>query len=268
MRLRIWLILIVLFTILLSIKAFGNEENDLARTEGLLIYGNWEAYVYAFQDDKIHLQIPVYDFSNELTGYAISLDNFSIGEVENIYFELRNDFNDYRHYILHLTLIPKEPGQYSLSNLTITIQTDKNNYTESLGHWIFEIDTKPEETPLQITGGSLFTQFGAHYDTFEHRSTIKNTSTEKISLNEIQINHKRIKVAEISYTTILNPATETDIKTEIDITATSGNVYVQPKLVYTHNNQTMTLPLNHTIHSSVVSYEELLLLAKQKGLIQ
>lgn len=64
----------------------------------------------------------------------------------------------------------------------------------------------------------------------------------------------------------LNPNEELKIFTDIDVSKSSGNVFVQPKLIYSLEDKEYALPLNQTIFASLVPTEELIQLVKEKGL--
>ena len=154
-----------------------------------------------------------------------------------------------------------------MDNLKIVISSDGSSYEGNLGEWIFEIDKPHDEKHLRVIGGSLFSQWLRDPIRFQHRSELLNSTNQKINLKRIIINHDKIK---ISTTTVkdfnLNPNVELKIFTDIDVSKSSGNVLVQPKLIYSLDDKEYALPLNQTIFASLVPTEELIQLVKEKGL--
>lgn len=239
-----------------------------SNVSGVLIYSDFDAYIYSYLNDSVKIQIPVYELNNSLrNSYSIEIRNFDIGMVTDIELALKNQFKHSNQYILTFLLFPTRVGTYKLDNLKIVISSDGSSYEGNLGERIFEIDEPYDEKHLRVIGGSLFSQWLRDPIGFQHRSELLNTANQKINLKRIIINHDKIK---ISTTTVkdlnLNPNVELKIFTDIDVSKSSGNVLVQPKLIYSLDDKEYALPLNQTIFASLVPTEELIQLVKEKRL--
>lgn len=232
-----------------------------------MIYGKWESYLYANTDESLLIQIPIYDFSNELKGYSVTVENFDIGEVTDIKMVPQNKFDDFEQYTLEFSLIPKKVGIHKINDLTIVIDTGKNKYKEVIGKWTFEVDELDPSEHLTITGGSLFEPWTEDYSSdYEYRSDIANVSKNEITLKHLSVKNDNIKV-ESSNNLSIKPNTEKTLTAKINISDTTGNVYLRPKLTYLMNGKTLSHPTNLTMYASTVPMDELQNLLREKKML-
>ena len=81
-------ILIFLYSDSVEKKPVSQKEElvstlDYSKVKGILIYSNWTGDISSYSQEEIRIQIPVYDFNNELGSYAVRVENFNIGEVKD-----------------------------------------------------------------------------------------------------------------------------------------------------------------------------------------
>lgn len=62
-----------------------------SNVSGVLIYSDFDAYIYSYLNDSVKIQIPVYELNNSLrNSYSIEIRNFDIGMVTDIELALKN----------------------------------------------------------------------------------------------------------------------------------------------------------------------------------
>ncbi|WP_107727495.1 hypothetical protein [Desmospora activa] len=258
--------LMIILNLLLLIGC-DKENQNLSEVKGLLIYGNWESYLYANTDESLLIQIPIYDFSKELEGYSVNVENFDIGEVTDIKMVPQNKFDDFEQYTLEFSLIPKKVGIHKINDLTIVIDTGKNKYEEVIGKWTFEVDKPDPNDYLTITGGSLYEPWTGDYSSdYEYRSDIANISEREITLKHLSVKNDNIKV-ESAKNLSIKPDAEGTLTAKINISDTTGNVYLRPKLTYSMNGKTLSYPANLTMYASTVPMDELRNLLHEKKML-
>lgn len=241
---------------------------DFSKVEGLLIYSDWEGYIFANKDDKIYMQIPVFDFNNLIEkGFSINIENFSIGEVEDLNVDLKNSYKEFKQYIVEFTFIPKEIGLFDLNNIKLNITIDDHPYEEILGKWIFEIQEKPINSNVRIRGGSLLTHWTEVANFFEFRTELENTSIENVYLDKIEIDNENIKLESDILDDVLTQNETRKFYKNINVSKANSNYLIKPKLIYKVNNLEYKMPLNQTLYVSTVSAPELIDLIIDRNMI-
>ena len=261
----------IAISILTSFTIIGcmhkTKSYNLSEVTGILIFGGWESYIYAYTNEKIFIQIPIYDFSNELEDYSVAINNFNIGEVEFMKMAPQNKFPDFEQYTLQFFLIPKKTGIHTLDDLTIVIQAGGKNYEENLGRWIFEVNEAKPDDNLDITGGSLFNPWTDDYGIdFEFTSVIKNISNSEIILQNLSVYNDKIQFETDNLFSII-PDMERTLTAKVNIGNTSGNVYLRPKLTYLVNGNALSRTTNLTLYASTVPIGILIDLLKEEKML-
>ncbi|WP_273123407.1 hypothetical protein [Bacillus weihaiensis] len=242
---------------------------DYSKIKGILIYSNWTGDISAYSQEEIRIQIPVYDFNNELGSYSVNVENFNIGEVKDYKLTLQNDFPEFKQYTLDFVLIPTKEGIHNIKDLKVIIKTNKREYKETIGNWVFNI-SKPliNSDPLRIEGGSIFTDWKDETDTLEYRSQIRNNSSEIISLVSIENNIKEISFSKKSINTNIQPDKKLTVESNVNISKTLENVYLKPRLLYSINNKDHSIPLNLTLFASPIPTSELNKLLIERNMLE
>ncbi|MBT9177466.1 MAG: hypothetical protein DDT20_01799 [Firmicutes bacterium] len=243
-------------------------DYDLADVTGILIYGKFESYIYAHPDEQISIQIPVYDFSNELTGYSVNVTGFDIGQVKIQEMIPQNKFPYFEQHSLRFLLIPQREGVHIIDNLAVVITSARGTYTGSLGRWVFEVEEKTTEESLELRGGSLFLPYTGprRLDDFQYRSVFRNTSQQKAVLQDLSVHNDRIKLrAKDQFT--LEPSADGTLEAYLDISQTVGNAYVRPKLTYVINGDIRARTTSLVLVASTVPKEELVSILREKNML-
>ncbi|SFS36203.1 hypothetical protein [Marininema halotolerans] len=277
-------ILNVVIILLLSFTSTGCAEKwtksekdtyDFSKVKGLLIYTNWEGYFASFPGDEIHIQIPVYDFSNELEVSSIKVENFNLGK-SHASLEPSDHFDDFEYHILNVTLIPEKVGLHKLTNLSISIKTKNKVYHTKIGHWILDVQNKSlQNKALSVETGTAGTLIKLdHRDPGQlahltHEYDLLNKGSSPIYLKKVVIDDKHFRFNKPDISQKILPNKKITLKKDINMTTISQkNVQVQPKLYYDYHGKTYVLPLVTSIISTPIPFNELKDILKKKNMLQ
>ena len=237
---------------------------------GVLICSDWTGYQYAQIGETVNIQIPIYDFDDVLLeGGKIKLDGFDAGSVEAIEFREEKSYPAYgvRYLLAVVSLVPEREGRFELNNMVLSVETLDGTLQESLGDWVFEIDSRLPENPLRIKGGSTVSQWARNPKTFGYRTRLFNAGNSDAFIERIDINHGKIDLEPSEIGLVLADGQE-EVLEEVIKVDTGGNVLVRPKLSFSIDGKFQAMPLNRTIYASIMPWEEVLHRAKEKGIIQ
>jgi hypothetical protein len=242
---------------------------SLADVTGVLIYGKFESYIYAHPDEQISIQIPVYDFSNELAMYSVNVTGFDIGQVKVLEMIPQNKFPYFEQYSLHFVLIPQTEGIHMVDDLTVVITSARGTYAGSLGRWVFEVEAKKTEGSLELRGGSLFRSYTGdrRLRDFSYSSVLRNISQQEVVLNDMFVHNDRISLR-VKDLIALAPSTDGTVEAALNISQTVGNVYVRPKLTYVVDGDVRARPAGLVLVASTVPKDELVSILREKNMIE
>jgi hypothetical protein len=254
----------------------SKHDPDLSKVKGIYIYSGLYGDISAYQGEKVLIQVPVYDFSNELgfsnggTNFNINITNFNIGTVKDVSLNKMNAFPDFDQYLLTFFLVPQKVGLHEVKDLTVSIRTKSNKlYTEKLGYAIFDVEPK-QNIPFEIKEASGMSQGIDLSGPLDFQCTILNKSSNKIDLVSLEYHSPKVtsgKNGKIPLNGSLLPGKTISIEKDIKVSDLHGTFFFKPKLVYHMNGQTYAYPLNLTMLASTVPLDELKQRLKEKGML-
>lgn len=262
----------MIFSVLcVGCNTFGSDQSvsDLSEVKGIYIYSDWSGDLSASVDEPIHIQLPVYDFSNELETARINVSGFDFGKIENTSLVKTQVFPDFDQYLLSFDLVPQKVGKFEVKNLNLWLETkSKKQYKEKFGDSILDVRSK-QNMPFKIKTASGMTATPDMNVPLHYSSNLMNTSASNIELVSLEYNSKAIlsENGPIQLNRVLQPGKSYTIDKNFNIRNPHGNFYFKPRLVCRLNGHTVTYPLNLTVLAYTMPLKELEKRLKQKGML-
>lgn len=274
------ILLSIISIIFISIAfTYGNKSNDskdkLNLTyDGIYIHNKWMNNISILKNESAFIQIPVYDFNNEidLETTQITVNNFNIGEIEYIRLENQEQYDNFTSYMLHFYMKFDKPGNYQINDIELEIHTDENTYFENIGDYNITVyDTADDnKNDLEIIGGSGFIDIlnpmssDNNVNCYPATYTLKNNTNTPIQIDNININKSSyIYIDNLNKVTI-NPNEEKVIEFNIKLTDSIYSTMIQPTVTYTINNNNKFIIGSQILVADSISLERLSELIKNQ----
>lgn len=242
------IISIIFVTIIFTYSNKNNplkDKLDLAYN-GIYIHNKWINNISVLKNESVFIQIPIYDFNNEidLETTDITINNFNIGEIEYISLENQEQYDNFTSYMLHFYMKFNKPGNYQINNIELEIDTNENIYSKNIGNYSINVYDKVSDNKndLEIIGGSGFidilnpisTDNNINY--YPATYTLKNNTSTPIQIDSININKSSYIYIDELNNMVINPNEEKVIEFNIKLTDSIYNTVIQPTITYTINN--------------------------------
>ncbi|MBH0231369.1 hypothetical protein [Halobacillus yeomjeoni] len=197
--------------------------------------GEWYFNISAIKGEKTEIQVPLFDLSEEnvLAEADFHIDDFYIGEVEDV--TLRSNYStpDYGAYILKFDISSPDIGKHSIEGLKLTVQTPSREYEMIMG-----------DMDVEILDRSLEGELSSQEEVLTHRTYTKQSEyiyKQKITAPEEGVNLEQISVSnneKVSITESLQTEDDEEENIRLSANVDLGSykfVYLVPSLVYEKN---------------------------------
>lgn len=232
------LIIILLFGVNIIIKK--SKQNDKYNYNGVYIYSDWKNNISVSKGDNILVQIPIYDFNNEINidNVEINIDNLNIGKVEDIDISEGDKYEDFTSYMISFYMTFEDIGKYNLDDIIMNIYTDKNTYSKSIGEFNIDVyDNNYNTDYIEIIGGTGLVSKDESIDENNKNTYIMNYKLRNKSNNDIKIENIYLNKSEDMYIefkdVIIKPNEEKEIEFKYIINQFVKSSIIEPKIDYT-----------------------------------
>lgn len=242
---------------------FYSYQSPFTEVDGVYIYGDWYIDLAVIEKEKVRIAIPVFDFSNELEGANVSIRNITNGRVDNIRLDPVFGFPDYAEYELEFDYTSSEIGYHRMEDVQIYIQTSNNQYEANLGTMNIEVLSEASDNSV-IPIANIMTRTASQQSSYEYAHKLKvaeNVQLKEVTLpvnSELKLTNGVVKSVEQTSDGMMR------LKHALDI-GEKRNVIIRPKLTYTVNNTTFTIPVRQKVYSPTFRESDLEKMLREKG---
>lgn len=247
-----------------------NKEENITSRQNIFIYGDWDNNIIINKDKKVLVQIPVYDFNNEINKLHtnVSIDNFKIGSIDDIKFVNEEKHSSFNYYTLQFYMNFKEVGEFKLDNLIVNINTNNGSYSQNIGNYnIKVVDSLNTKNELEIVGGTALeplnrsknegmVDYSVYYD-------IKNNSDHEVVISNIKLNTSDdIKVKNKIEPVKIQPSETKKVSFVASLNHKIVNTLLIPEIQYKILDNRSSIYGDQILITDPVSYERLSELVK------
>ena len=244
--------------------------------DNIFIYSDFNNNISAFVNEDILIQMPVYDFGNNLSNedLTININNLKEGQVKDISLDNKQVFDSFTSYTLSFYISFDKIGSYFFDDATVSITKNRNNtsYTieKGIGKYNISIYDKDNNPDIEIVGGTALKETSITSDTIKNEYIIypveyriKNNSNRDIVINDIFIcDNNDIKI-EIEPVTI-EKYKEKVVKFNILMKGDILNSIIKPAIKYSNNANSKIFSATSIIIADPVPIDRLYELIKHE----
>ena len=232
------LMIILLFSINIIININKSKNNDELNYKGVYIYNDWKNNIVS-KGDNVLIQIPIYDFNNEIdiNNVVIDIDNLNIGKVEDIDISSGEKYDNFTSYMISFYMIFDEIGKYNLDDIIINISTEENTYSKSIGEFNISVyDKKHDNDDIEIIGGTGLVSTEESIGESNKNSYIMNYKLRNKSNNDIKIDNISLNKSEdmnIEFKDVIIKANEEkEIEFKYIVNKSVKSSIIEPNIYY------------------------------------
>lgn len=237
---KIIILLLILLFLFLGINIIiKSKNNDISNYKGVYIYSEWKNNISVPKGDNILIQIPIYDFNNEINvdSVEINIDNLNIGKVDDIDISYEDTYEDFSSYMISFYMTFDNVGKYNLDDITMNISTEENTYSKSIGEFNIEVyDNNHSADYLEIIGGTGLVNKDESIDENNKNSYTMNYKIRNNSNNDIKIDNIYLNKSEDMYIeftdAIIKPNEEKEVEFTYIINTSVKSSIIEPKIDY------------------------------------
>lgn len=233
------LMIILLFSINIIININKSKNNDELNYKGVYIYNDWKNNISVSKGDNVLIQIPIYDFNNEIdiNNVVIDIDNLNIGKVEDIDISSGEKYDNFTSYMISFYMIFDEIGKYNLDDIIINISTEENTYSKSIGEFNISVyDKKHDNDDIEIIGGTGLVSTEESIGESNKNSYIMNYKLRNKSNNDIKIDNISLNKSEdmnIEFKDVIIKANEEkEIEFKYIVNKSVKSSIIEPNIYY------------------------------------
>lgn len=233
------LMIILLFSINIIININKSKNNDELNYKGVYIYNDWKNNISVSKGDNVLIQIPIYDFNNEIdiNNVVIDIDNLNIGKVEDIDISSGEKYDNFTSYMISFYMIFDEIGKYNLDDIIINISTEENTYSKSIGEFNISVyDKKHDNDYIEIIGGTGLVSTEESIGESNKNSYIMNYKLRNKSNNDIKIDNISLNKSEdmnIEFKDVIIKANEEkEIEFKYIVNKSVKSSIIEPNIYY------------------------------------
>ena len=233
------LMIILLFSINIIININKSKNNDEHNYKGVYIYNDWKNNISVSKGDNVLIQIPIYDFNNEIdiNNVVIDIDNLNIGKVEDIDISSGEKYDNFTSYMISFYMIFDEIGKYNLDDIIINISTAENTYSKSIGEFNISVyDKKHDNDDIEIIGGTGLVSTEESIGESNKNSYIMNYKLRNKSNNDIKIDNISLNKSEdmnIEFKDVIIKANEEkEIEFKYIVNKSVKSSIIEPNIYY------------------------------------
>lgn len=233
------LMIILLFSINIIININKSKNNDEHNYKGVYIYNDWKNNISVSKGDNVLIQIPIYDFNNEIdiNNVVIDIDNLNIGKVEDIDISSGEKYDNFTSYMISFYMIFDEIGKYNLDDIIINISTEENTYSKSIGEFNISVyDKKHDNDDIEIIGGTGLVSTEESIGESNKNSYIMNYKLRNKSNNDIKIDNISLNKSEdmnIEFKDVIIKANEEkEIEFKYIVNKSVKSSIIEPNIYY------------------------------------
>lgn len=233
------LMIILLFIINIIININKSKNNDEHNYKGVYIYNDWKNNISVSKGDNVLIQIPIYDFNNEIdiNNVVIDIDNLNIGKVEDIDISSGEKYDNFTSYMISFYMIFDEIGKYNLDDIIINISTEENTYSKSIGEFNISVyDKKHDNDDIEIIGGTGLVSTEESIGESNKNSYIMNYKLRNKSNNDIKIDNISLNKSEdmnIEFKDVIIKANEEkEIEFKYIVNKSVKSSIIEPNIYY------------------------------------
>lgn len=255
-----------LFIVLKNVKTENKDNSiNLESKENVYIYGDWNNNIVVDKDEQILVQIPIYDFNNEIkeNDVNIKVNNFDYGRISDISLEKNHNYEKFTSYTASFYMDFDKVGEYNIKDITLEIETDNEVFSKSIGNFIVKVCKSNTDNSIDIIGGSALIDLNSNieekdkdYNYYRLNYVLKNNSDEKILIKNINLNKSDLITIKMDENYI-NPNEEKTIEFNVALKKNIVNSIIKPEIIYEKSGRKLSLAGTSILIADPVSIERL-----------